>query len=255
MKTLSRKIFLGILAVVIMCSAKSSKKDALALYAELDKNAPINTLTVKEKEKGWQLLFDGKKTDGWHGYNMKVFPDDCWKIDNGTFTTTNSGSKEGLDIVTDKVYRSFAFSVDYKMDTATNSGVIFQIREDPQYKFPYETGPEFQIIDHENWKKDKLEDWQINGANYAMYPPMAKPYKPIHEWNHLFLVVDGNFVTQMLNDVVVVKYEKNSDDWKKQRDSGKWTGFPDWGKFDEGHISLQNHGTKVWFRNIKLKQL
>jgi hypothetical protein len=52
-----------------------------------------------------------------------------------------------------------------------------------------------------------------------------------------------------------VKYEKNSDDWKKRRDSGKWTGFPDWGKFDEGHISLQNHGTKVWFRNIKLKQL
>src|ERR1035437_4337562 len=120
MKTLSRKIFLGILAVVIMCSAKSSKKDALALYAELDKNAPINTLTVKEKEKGWQLLFDGKKTDGWHGYNMKVFPDDCWKIDNGTFTTTNSGSKEGLDIVTDKVYRSFAFSVDWRSEERTS---------------------------------------------------------------------------------------------------------------------------------------
>ena len=119
------------------------------------------------------------------------------------------------------------------------------------YKFPYETGPEFQIVDHENWP-DKLEDWQINGANYAMYPPMAKPYKPVGEWNQLFLFVKGNNVTQILNGVVVVTYIKNLEEWTKLRNSGKWSAFPDWGKFDEGYISLQNHGTKVWFRNIKL---
>jgi hypothetical protein len=253
MKTLSFKIFLGILAVVIMCSAKSGKRDPLALYAELDKKAPVNTLTATEKNKGWLLLFDGKKTDGWHGYNMKVFPD-CWAIEDGTFTMVTTGSQESLDIVTNEVYHNFALSVEYKMTKAANSGVIFQIAEDPKYKFPYETGPEFQIIDHENWN-GKLEDWQINGANYAMYPPMAKPYKPLGEWNHLFLVVEGNFVTQILNGVVVVKYEKNSEEWKKLRNSGKWASFPDWGKFDEGHISLQNHGTKVWFRNIKIKTL
>ena len=253
MKTLSLKIFLGIIGVVIICSAKSSTRDPLALYAELDKNAPVNTLSVKEKEKGWQLLFDGKKADGWHGYNMKGFPE-VWTIEDGAFTMVTIGGKESLDILTNEVYRNFAFSVDYKMTKAANSGVIFQIVEDPKYKYPYETGPEFQIIDHKNWP-DKLEDWQINGANYAMYPPMAKPYKPVGEWNHLFLVVDGNFVTQMLNDVVVVKYEKNSEGWKKLRNSGKWAAFPDWGKYDEGHISLQNHGTKVWFRNIKLKKI
>lgn len=253
MKTLIQRIVLGIMTIILICSAKSSTRDPLALYAELDKKAPVNTLTAKEKEKGWQLLFDGKKIDGWHGYNMKSFPD-CWTIEDGSFTMVTTGSKESLDIVTNDVYRNFALSVDYKMTKAANSGVIFQIAEDPKYKFPYETGPEFQIIDHENWP-DKLEDWQINGANYAMYPPMAKPYKQVGEWNHLFLVVDGNFVTQMLNDVVIVKYEKNSEEWKKLRNSGKWVAFPDWGKFDEGRISLQNHGTKVWFRNIKIKQL
>jgi len=75
------------MALVIICSAKSSKRDPLALYAELDKNAPVNTLTAKEKANGWQLLFDGKKTDGWHGYNMKVFPDDCWENRQRNFTT------------------------------------------------------------------------------------------------------------------------------------------------------------------------
>jgi hypothetical protein len=253
MKTLSLKIFLGIMAVVIICSAKSSTKDPLALYAEIDKKAPNNTVTIKEKQKGWQLLFNGKTTDGWHGYNMKIFPD-CWKIDDGTFTMNSTGSHEDQDIITNSKYRDFALYLEYKLTKAANSGVIFQVAEDPKYKFPYETGPEFQVIDHENWP-DKLEDWQINGANYAMYPPMAKPYKPLGEWNQLFLYVKGNDVTQILNGVVVVKYVKNSDEWKKLRNSGKWSAYPDWGKFDEGYISLQNHGTKVWYRNIKLKMI
>ena len=87
-----------------------------------------------------------------------------------------------------------------------------------------------------------------------MYPPKSLPCNPVGEWNQLMLVVDGNQVTQIINGVVVVVYEKYSEDWKKLRDSGKWSTFPDYGKFDEGYISLQNHGTQVWYSNIKLKE-
>jgi hypothetical protein len=93
------------------------------------------------------------------------------------------------------------------------------------------------------------------GANYAMYPPKSFPAKPVGEWNHLMLVVNGNHVTQILNGVIVVEYDKYSADWKKLRDSGKWKDYPDYGKYDEGNISLQNHGTQIWFHNIKLKEL
>jgi hypothetical protein len=185
---------------------------------------------------------------------MKVFPD-CWMIEDGALTMNSTGSKEDQDIITNEKYRNFALSLEYKLTKAANSGVIFQVAEDTAYKFPYETGPEFQVIDHENWVNDTLQDWQINGANYAMYPPIAKPYKPIGEWNQLFLVVKGDSVTQMLNGVVVVKYVKNTEEWKALRNSGKWSAFPDWGKYDEGFISLQNHGTKVWYRDIKLKKI
>jgi hypothetical protein len=223
------------------------------LYTEIDKKAAPNTLTSAEKKEGWQLLFDGKSTTGWHGFNMKVFPD-CWAIEDASLTMNTTGSGESLDIITDKKYKNFALFLEYKLTKAANSGVIYQIEEDPKYKFPYETGPEFQVIDHQNWP-DKLEDWQINGANYAMYPPLTKPFKALGEWNQLFLVVNGNNVTQILNGQVTVKYEKYSDEWKKLKESGKWTAFPDWGKYDEGHISLQNHGTKVWYRTIKIKEL
>ena len=105
------------------------------------------------------------------------------------------GSGESQDIITNKKYRNFALSVEYKLTPAANSGIIYQIEEDTIYKFPYETGPEFQVIDHEGWP-DKLEEWQINGSNYAMYPPKAKPFKPVGEWNNLFLYVKDNKVTQ-----------------------------------------------------------
>ncbi len=61
----------------------------------------------------------------------------------------------------------------------------------------------------------------------------------------VLLVVNGNNVTQILNGKVVVEYEKYSNEWKKLRDRGKWLGYPDYGKYSEGHISLQNHGTKA----------
>lgn len=242
-----------LLALLVIPCLGQSRQDALKLFKEIDWNAKPNTLDDKEKKAGWKILFDGKTADGWHGYNMKNFPG-CWIIEGGTFTMTSKGGAEDQDIITNKKYRNFAFSIDYKLTKGANSGIIFQIAEDPKYKFPYETGPEFQVIDHENWP-DKLEDWQINGANYAMYPPMVKPYKPLGEWNHLLLVVQGNDVTQVLNGEIVVHYVKNSEEWLKLRNSGKWSNFPDWGKFDEGFISLQNHGTKVWYRNIKIKEL
>ncbi|MCK9413430.1 MAG: DUF1080 domain-containing protein [Prolixibacteraceae bacterium] len=252
MKTRKIAFLLGLLLLLLSYCTPSEDKDPARLYDQIDKTSTPNSLTTEEQKKGWQLLFDGKTTNGWHGYNLKGFPD-CWVIENGVFTTTTKGGHEDLDIVTDREYRNYALSLDFKMMKGTNSGVIFQVAEDPKYKFPYETGPEFQIIDQANWP-NPLKDWQICGANYAMYPPKSLPNKPIGEWNHLMLVVDGNHVTQIINGVVVVQYEKYVDEWKKLRSSGKWANFPDYGKFDIGHISLQNHGTQVWFQNIKLKE-
>ncbi len=242
------------LAVIILTSCNTpEKKGVIIFYDEIDRTTAPNTLSESESAKSWVLLFDGKSTAGWHGYNMQGIPD-CWILEDEAFTMTTEGGGESQDIITDKIYKNFAFSLDFKLTLGANSGIIFQVAEDTVYKFPYETGPEFQVIDHENWP-DKLEDWQICGANYAMYPPKVKPYKPVGEWNHALLVVNGNHVTHILNGEIVVEYEKYSEEWTKLRNSGKWANFPDYGKFDEGHISLQNHGTKVWYRNLKIKEL
>ena len=244
-----------ILGAITMFSGyvHAQKCDVLSLFSELDRVEPPNTLSNLEKTRGWELLFDGKTFQNWRGYNLDHVPEE-WHVDNGIIKIDADGKHESIGIITEKTYKDFALSLEANLTEGANSGLLFQVAEDPKYTFPYETGPEFQIIDHENWH-DELEDWQIMGSNYAMYPPAARPYKAPGEWNHLFLVVRDNKVTQLLNGEIVVHYEKYSDDWDKRRNSGKWDGFPDWGKFDEGHITLQNHSTNVWFRNIKIKEL
>jgi hypothetical protein len=193
------------------------------LLAELDKEVPVNQLSRKEKKQGWMLFSDGKSFDNWHGINMDVVPD-CWIIEDGAFKVlTEGGAESNKGLVTDKVYKDFALALEFKVDKASNSGILYQVAEDPKYTYAYETGPEYQVIDHEGWP-DKLTDYQICGANYAMYAPKAKPFKPAGEW-------------------------------MKLRNDGKWSAFPDYGKYDEGHIVLQNHSTTVWYRNIKLKEL
>jgi hypothetical protein len=228
--------------------------DALSLLAELDKETPMNQLSKKEKKQGWMLFSDGKSFDNWHGFNMNEVPD-CWIIEDGAFKVlTEGGEESNKGLVTDKVYKDFAIALEFKVAKASNSGILYQVAEDTIYTYAYETGPEYQVIDHEGWP-DTLSDLNICGANYAMYAPKAKPFKPAGEWNQAFLMVNDNKVTQILNGEIVVEYEKYSEEWTKLRNSGKWIDYPDYGKYDEGHIVLQNHSTTVWYRNIKLKEL
>lgn len=253
MKTIIKLCLLALTSTFVFSCSSPKPQDPQGLFSELEKNPAPNSLTEKEKSNGWQILFDGSTTAGWHGYNMAIFPD-CWAIEDGCLTMNTTGGAESQDIITDKIYRNFAFSVDYKTAPAANSGIIFQVKEDTTYKFPYETGAEMQIIDDEGWP-GKLEEWQKSGANYAMYTAKVKAHKPVGEWNNLFIMVKDNKVTQILNGIVVVEYEKYTDEWTNLRNSGKWADYPDYGKYDEGNISLQNHGSKVWFRNIKIKEL
>ena len=246
-------LFLCLSAIVLFASCNDNKKCCVYQQLGLDCSAPVNTVTEKETAAGWVSLFDGNSFNGWHGYNMEGIPTE-WSVEDGALTMKFVDGAESQDIITNKVYGSYALSLEYKMAPGANSGIIFQVNEDAKYNYPYETGPEFQILDNAAWG-DKVKDVQRNACNYEMYIAEGDFDKPIGEWNQALLIVDGNKVTQYLNGVKVVEYEKYSADWTARRDSGKWADYPDYGKYDDGNIALQNHGTQVWFRSVKLKEL
>lgn len=254
MKRLTTPLLLLLSTIIFFSCSNTDKNDAVSLMDELDNDAPLNVLVKSEKSAGWKLLFDGESLDGWRGFNMDEAPD-CWRVEEGVLKIINAGGAESAEgIITDKKYSSFALSLEFKLTTAANSGILYHVGEDKKYTYAYETGTEYQLIDQGGWP-DPLEDWQITAANYAMHPPIAKPFKAVGEWNQALLIVDGNKVTHVLNGEVTVEFEKHSNNWKELRNSGKWSDYPDYGKFDEGHICLQNHGTIVHFKNIKIKEL
>ena len=227
------------------------KDKPMQYLTELD-TLSLNSLSDFESENGWQLLFNGRDFTGWHGFNTEEAPD-SWGISDGAMEML-TGVDDPLGLTSDEEYRDFVLSLEFKVTEGANSGILFQVAETDDYGFAYETGSEYQVIDHEGWK-EPLEEWQICGANYAMYAPKVKAHKPAGQWNHALLIVDDNKVTQVLNGKVVVEYEKYSDDWQKRRNSGKWSDFPDYGKYDEGHIVFQHFGDNVFYRNIKIKPL
>ncbi len=211
----------------------------------------MNCVTDREEAEGWMLLFDGKTTKGWHSFGQENIKG--WKIEDGCLVGLGSGGDMGGDIITDTVFSNFILTIEWKISKGGNSGIFYRAKEEG-YETIYATGPEYQIIDAENFESN-LEDWQTTAANYAMHPAQDPPIKPYGEWNTTKIIAKGSHVEHWLNGKKVVEYELWTDEWKEKVKDSKWADYPDYGMAKTGHIGLQDHGSKVWFRNIKIKPL
>jgi hypothetical protein len=228
--------------------------DKTEVSATVDSPA-VNTLTAAEESEGWKLLFNGRNLDGWRIYKNK--PADSWTVDSASGTLHCLGSKtdksdKRADLITNDQYENFEFSADWKLAPQGNSGIIYMVQEDA--KASYLSGPEYQLIDDNNFP-EKLEDWQKTGANYAMGGPLVAAAKPIGEWNTSRIIVNGNHVEHWLNGQKTAEYELNSPEWKQAKETGKWKGNKEYAAKKKGHICFQDHGSEIWFRNIKVKSL
>jgi hypothetical protein len=213
--------------------------------------AAPNALTAAELAAGWRLLFDGKTTAGWHGFGRDAVVG--WAITDGELIALGQGGDHANDIVTDDEFQNFELLVDWKLSPRANSGIFYNVVE-KGYEMAYASGPEYQLIDDDGWP-EKLEDWQKSGANYAMHAPARKAAKPVGQWNTTRILVDRGTVEHWLNGERVVAYELWTPEWEKLVKAGKWKDFPSYGKARKGRIGLQDHGNKVYFRNIKIRAL
>lgn len=212
---------------------------------------------AQAKKGAWVSLFNGKDLKGWHGFN-KTAPVKNWEIENGSLVCLGAvkGTDTGGDIVSDKEYSNFELAWEWKIDKGSNSGVLYHVVESPKYEASYLTGPEYQMIDDINWVPDVLEDWQKTGADYAMHPANnLKVLKPVGEWNTSRIVFNNGHVEHWLNGKKIVEFTAWDADWQKKKAEGKWKDHPDYGVAKVGHIALQDHGHKAYYKNIRIKEL
>ncbi len=219
-----------------------------------------NTLTAEEIADGWELLFDGETLNGWRDYNGTELTQP-WHVVDGAIQAHGDGSDLSGYIVTERRFDNFILDWDWKLSYGGNSGMLYHVVENPFFKVPYVTGPEYQLIDNEGWEEvnapSKLEPWQKLGVDYAMYlPDSTKMHiNPQGEWNNSRIVFDNGHVEHWLNGEKILEFEAWTDDWHSRKNSGKWENAPEYGLAPTGVICLQDHGSPASFRNIKIKVL
>ncbi len=257
-----KRFFSFLLAASFLVFIACTGGQKIAKNVEKKEVIENNTLTEKEKEDGWVLLFNGKNSEGWRSYNKTDFPTG-WVIVDGTIHCKGSGQGEagaddGGDIIYDKKFSNFHLKLEWKLSEGGNSGIFYLGQEIDGWPI-YKTAPEMQILDNVKHIDANLgiAGNRQAGSLYDMIPAEPQNAKPVGEWNQVEVIVYNGTVVHKQNGVSVVEYHLWTDDWKAMVAKSKFPklneNFADVAK--EGYFGVQDHGDDVWFRNIKIKEL
>lgn len=203
-------------------------------------------------------LSNGENLDGWKAYNSDGEPTQ-WTVEEGAFAfapakTGRSGSE---NLVSKDEFTNFELSLEWKISEGGNSGIMWGVQEIDSLGEPYLTGPEIQILDNEKHPDAKNGPDRQAGALYDMVPPSEDATKPVGEWNQITIRIDHeeNLGSVTLNGSKVVEFPVHGAEWEKLIENSKFKDWPEFGKYKTGKIALQDHGDKVWYRNIEITEL
>ena len=209
--------------------------------------AADNELTLAEEAEGWMLLFDGKTTDGW--LDSKEQPVAATHVKDGTLNPHPCNYM----LIHKEVYDNFKLSLDFKISPKCNSGVFIRTfplkpREGKDVGF---NGIEVAIDD------TMTAGFHDTGALYDLVQPSKNAMKPQGEWNHMQITCDNSMISIEVNDIEVTSTDL--DQWTTINKRPDGTDH----KFDvaykdhprNGYVGLQDHGSDVWYKNVKLLRL
>jgi Domain of Unknown Function (DUF1080) len=252
---------IGLVAIANLCHAGNGGEAG---------STPPNTLTPQEQAAGWQLLWDGKTTAGWRSAKSEDFPTHGWAIRDGVLTVHENGGEEsagGGDIITRKRYANFELVADFKMTPGCNSGIKIFVQPNlppvdkqtgQETVFGSAIGMEFQILDdarHPDAKLGRDGDRTVGSLYDLMPAPKDKQCLPPGEWNQARILSQGRHVEFWLNGRKTVEFERGSPEFRALVAASKFHNIPGFGEWADGHILLQEHGSEVSFRNVKIRVL
>jgi len=228
-------------------------------------NTIPNDLSPDEKRLGTRLLWDGKTTNGWRGAYKTYFPDKVWYIENGTLNvkgSTGAESANGGDIVTTEQFGAFDLQFEFKLTDTANSGVKYFVTESEKNQGSA-IGLEYQVLDDDKHPDAKLGSIgnRTQASLYDLIPSLKitesrREKLPIGEWNRGRIVVypDGK-IEHWINGWKVVEYQRGTQYFYALVAKSKYKDWLNFGMAPKGHILLQEHGTHVSFRSIKIREL
>lgn len=235
-----RKAVLFVLSLFFMLNVSAQEQD--------------NTLSKKEQEQGWILLFNGENLNGWTAVGKSTLPQQGWLVENGAIIANKGGTARGGDIITKDEYGEFDLRFEYKLSKGANSGVKYFFHKYGENWL----GNEYQAIDEEyHPERDQLTGVHRTASLYDLYETKKKiQIKPHGEWNEGRIVSKGSKVSHYLNGKKVLTYDRTRKDYYEAVKKSKFKeAVPTFGTIDKGYILLQDHQDEVCFKNIKIKDL
>lgn len=210
-----------------------------------------------EAGKGWVNMLESLKD--WHTYNKPGTMGGGWSLQDGVLYLNASHKNEkqqrdGGNIVFRDDFVDFHLKMEWKISAGGNSGIFFNVKEDPAYRDPYETGPEMQVLDNAAHPDSKIIKHRA-GDLYDLISCSRETVKPAGEWNLVEIISNKGNLEFFLNGEKVVSTRQWDDNWYKMIAGSKFKNMPGFGTFKGGKISLQDHGDDVWFRNMMIRPL
>ena len=216
------------------------------------REAIVRQLAEMPKGEGYVSLFNGKDLTGWKGLvenpikraqmsekelaNKQAEADkkmrESWSADNGDMVFSGHGD----NIATVKQYGDFELILDWKLD---KNG------KEPDAGVYLRGTPQVQIWDI---SRTNVGAQVGSGGLYNNQKNESKPSKvadnPLGEWNNFKIRMVGEKVSVWLNGELVVDNVTLENYWDRNQSI-----------FPKEQIELQAHGSRVWYRDIYIKEL
>lgn len=183
-------------------------------------------------------LFNGKDLAGWTAVGGPI---ESWGVEKDLVYTTGKG---GGWLSTDKEYANFEFKLEFKLPAGGNSGVFIRAPREGQ---PWIDGMEVQILDDDDAQYANLEPGQYCGSVYKVAPAKRGATKKPGEWQAMSIRCEGPKVVITLNGQKIVDADLSKATDKQKTNPGI--------SRKAGYIGLQNHGTRLDFRKVEIREL
>ena len=184
-------------------------------------------------EKKFTLLFDGTNLDGWkHSGNWKIQKDQ---------SVHRVGPGGSLTYTKSKIPDDFELRFEWKVGEGANSGVYYR---PGQY--------EYQILHNQNHVDGKNPRTSAASLYFCM-APSHDATKPAGQWNTGRIVCKGTVIQHWLNGKKVIDFDYTAERWAFNVELLEKRGANLTSR--GGHLSLQDHGDPVWYRNIRLREI
>ncbi|MCP9200061.1 DUF1080 domain-containing protein [Gramella sp. GC03-9] len=240
----------SILAILSSCKDVEKKEENIAKTETEEK-------MTEDKQEEWQELFNGENLDGWKAYNSDKISEQ-WKVEDGAIVFSPMKKVKGSEnLITTEEFESFELSLEWKISEGGNSGIMWAVQEKKEFGEPYITGPEIQVLDNKRHPDAKNGEDRTAGALYDLVAPSQDVSKAAGEWNKEVIHIDyeNNTGWVELNGTKIVEFPLHGEKWQELVNNSKFKDWKEFGTTRKGHIALQDHGDKVWFRNLKIRKL